>query len=227
MSENFVIGEEFAQFEAETQQAAQEAGKAEKMVMGINMPVNTLGKASILGFNAGKSKVKTDPKTKQQTGGHPMITLSFHVNEPAQYAGQKVNLYFTLHASGTQTVAQKYQRFYDCMEDCGMPKDLRGKPLAEIAKWCGAETRNFNFEVVQHWQNPADKEFKPQGVGGSMPGLADLEAAANATVFAVGDTVTVAGNPATVTELLPNNMVKVKFPSGQEMPVPVGNVIKA
>jgi hypothetical protein len=226
MSENFKISDDFAAYEAETMHAAQEAAKAEKMVMGINIPVNTIGKASILGFDAGKSKIKTDPKTKQQTGGHPMITLSFHVNEPAQYAGQKINLYFTLHATPTQTVQQKYQRLYDCLEDCGMPRELRGKPLAEIAKWCGTETRSFNYEVVPHWQNPQDKEFKPQGVGGSMPSLTDLETAAGAPNLVAGETVKVAGNDATILALQPNGMVEVQFPNGQKMSVPSANVTK-
>ena len=136
-------------------------------------------------------------------------------------------MYFTLHASGTQTVAQKYQRLYDCLEDCGMPRDLRGKPLAEIAKWCAAETRTFNFEVVQHWQNPADKEFKPQGVGGSLPSITDLQAVANTPTLVVGDAILAAGNPATVIALEPNNMVKVKFASGQEMSILTANVVKA
>lgn len=226
MSENFTISDDFAQYEAETQTSAQEAGKAEKMVMGINMPVGTIGKASILSMTAGKSKVKTDAATKQQTGGNPMVTITFHVDEPPTHAGKKTSLYFTLNATGTQTVAQKYQRMYDTLEDCGMPKELRGKPLAEIAKWCAAETRSFNFEVTQHWQNPKDKEFKPQGVGGSLPSLADLEAAAKVPSFNVGDTVNVAGNTCTVLSLEPNNMVKIKFANGQEMSVPVANVTK-
>lgn len=225
MSENFKISDDFVAYEAETRNAAEEAGKAEKMVMGINMPVNTIGKASILGFEAGKSKIKTDPKTKQQTGGHPMITLTFHVDEPAQYAGQKVSLYFTLHPTATQSVQQKYQRLYDTLMDCGMPQEMRGKPVAELAKWCGAETRRFNFEVVPHWSNPADKEFKPQGVGGPMPSMADLQAA-TAPTFSPGEKVKVAGNDAEVISTLPDGNVTVKFPNGQEMSVAAANITK-
>lgn len=228
--EKFKVSDDFAVFEAETATAAAEAGQAEKMVMGIPMPVGTVGKASILGMDAGKSKIKTDPKTKQQTGGHPMITIHCLIDGPENYIGQKVSLYFTLHASGTQTVQQKYQRLYDTLEDMGMPRELRGKPLQEIGKWAFSETRTFNYEVVPHWQNPAtEREFKARGVGGAkLPTLTDLEgSSASKPTLAINDQVMVAGNPCHVVELLPNDMVNVKFANGQVMPVPVSNVTKA
>ena len=228
--EKFKVSDDFAVYEAETANAAAEAGQAEKMVMGIPMPVGTVGKASILGMEAGKSKIKTDPKTKQQTGGHPMITISCLIDSPENYVGQKVSLYFTLHASGTQTVANKYQRLYDTLEDMGMPKELRGKALQEIAKWAFGETRTFNYEVVPHWQNPAtEREFKARGAGGAkLPTLADLETTKPAQTLTINDQVTVAGNPCTVVEVgLPNDMVNVKFANGQVMPVTVSNVVKA
>jgi len=218
MAENVKISSDYEEYEAETQQAAQEAGKAEKMVMGVPMPVGTIGKASILAFEAGKSKVKVDPKTKQQTGGHPMVTLTFHVNEPVRFAGQKVMLYFTLNATQNQTTQQKYQRFYDTMQDCGMPQEMRGKRMAEIAKWALSENRQFEYEVKPAWNNPAEKEFKPIGVGGPLPSMEDLEKMSQNT-FTPGEAVRVAGNDAKVLEVLPNNKIKVEFPNGQTMEI--------
>lgn len=223
MSENFKIDDEFAEFEAEHQDAAKEAGKAEKMVMGINMPVGTIGKACILSMSGGKSKVKVDPKTKQPTGGNPMVTLTDMVETPSQYAGQKVNSYFTFNATQTQTVQQKYQRFYDAMEDRGMPKELRGQPMAAIAKWCAAEERSFDYEVTPHWSNPQDKEFKPQGVAKPMPTSKDIEAEMGVT-YKVGQAVKAAGNPAEIVEVLPDGKYKVRFPSGDMMDIPASAI---
>lgn len=228
MSENFQISDDFATFEAETHHAAQEAAKAEKMVMGINMPIGTIGKASILSMTAGKSKIKVDPKTKQQTGGNPMVTLTFHVEEPAQYVGQKVSLYFTFNATPTTTIETKYQRFYDTLEDCGMPRELRASTLAEKAKWMAEKTRTCNFEVVQHWNNtPGEKEFKPQGVGGPLPSLTDLEQAyTSPETFSPQEKVKIAGNPAEVISVETGGKVKVRFTNGQEMIVSSDHVSK-
>lgn len=217
MSVKFEVSDDFAMYEQQTTTAAAEAGKQEKMAMGINMPVGTKGMAALIEIKAGKSKVKTDPKTKQQTGGHPMITLTAMVKTPENFIGQKCSLYFTLNQTETQSVQQKYQRLYDALEDMGMPRELRGKPMKEIAAWAGAEERCFQFEIAQHWQNKDEKEFKPQGSPGKVPSSTDIESHMP-TTYSVDQQVLVAGSAATVLEVN-GDKCKVKFANGQEMEV--------
>lgn len=224
MSNNFQVSDDFLTFEAEHRNDVEAAGQAEKRVMGINMPLGTAGIASILKMDAGKSKVKVDPKTKQQTGGNPMVTVTFLVQDPSTYRGQKVVLYFPLNATKTQTVQDKYQRFYDTMQDCGMPEALRGKSLKDIFSWAAAEERNFNFEVVPHWSGNGDKEFKPLMAVGELPTDTDIQEAV-AKSFAEGEAVTVAGNPATVKSVNGTTVV-VQFASGESMDCPIHQVKK-
>jgi hypothetical protein len=231
MADKFQISDDFAMYEAESAGAVAEAAKAEKRVNGINIPVGTSGKAQLVNIVAGKSKDKVDPNTKQTKPGGPMITLTDMAMTPDNVAGQKVLTYFTLSQTATQTVAQRWANFYDGMEDRGMPKELRGKPLAEIMKWA-AEERTFMYEVVPHWNNkPGEKEFKALGAGGTMPSLSDLEAAGNQSVeapWAVGDKGTCGGNPITLTAINPNGMLKIKFDAtGQEMEVPPTSVVRS
>lgn len=229
MSGSFQVSDDFIAFEAEHQTAAQEAATMEKKVMGIAMPMNTSGVASICFIEAGKSKAKIDPVTKQPTGNHPMITVTHMVDTPTQYVGQKVKSYFTLNASEGQTVAQKYARFYDHMEACGMPKELRGKPLAEIFKWAGSEIRRFNYDIIPNYRNPNDKVFNPiAGVNTQLPSTTDIEKTMTGGTFTAGQMVSVAGNDCKVVNpqdpTRPDYMT-VEFPGGQVMPVPKSNVV--
>jgi hypothetical protein len=225
MPETSPISDDFAAFEAETRTAAQEAGKAEKRVMGINVPVGTSGKAVILSIEGTKSKVKTDPKTKQQTGGHPMIVITDMIETPEQHGGTKVKAYITLNETATQSKADKWQRFYDTMDDRGLPQELRGAKMADIIAWVNAEQRTFQYEVAVHWSDPYDKEFKPMGKVGALPSASDIMGEAAEAQFAAGQKVTAAGNPAEVVAAVPGtDKYKVKFASGDEMEVPVGSI---
>lgn len=176
-------------------------------------------------MGVGKSKVKVDPATKQQEGGHPMITLTLLINTPEQYRGQKVQRWFTLNATAKQTTAQKYQRLYDFLEDCGMPKELRGKPMAEIGKWALGEPRNFIYEIIPLWSDTKQKDFKPTAPTGPLPGATDIEAAMAAT-FTPGSKVICSGNPCEVVSIT-GDQAQVKFANGQVMPVGVAQLTPA
>jgi hypothetical protein len=155
-----------------------------------------------------------------------MITIEMVALEPAQWAGQKALTFVTLSPSTKETTAQKWGRFYDIMDDMGMPKELRGAKSSDIIKWCAAERRVFNYEIKPRWNDPTAKDMIPTGSGDAkMPSLTDLEAVSNAPVWKVGDEGTVSGNAVTVTELLTNGQIKVKFAAtGGEMPVMPNNI---
>lgn len=227
MSETAPLSDDFAAFEAETRTAAQEAGKAEKRVMGINVPIGTTGKAVVLSIEGTKSKVKKDAKTMQQTGGHPMIVITDMIETPENHGGTKVKAYITLNETQTQSKADKWQRFYDAMDDRGLPTELRGAKTVDIIAWVNAEQRTFQYEVTQHWSNPAEKEFKAVGKVGALPTSTDIMKEAEQNQFAPGQSVTAAGNPAEIVEAIEGtDKYKVKFASGDEMDVP-GSSIQA
>lgn len=227
MSDKFQISDDFAAYEVEATTAVSEAAKAEKRVSGLNIPVGTVGKAFIGNIIAGKSKDKEDPKTKQPIKGGPMITVEMVALEPVQWAGQKATSYFVLSPSAKETAAQKWARFFDAMDDMGLPKELRGAKIAEIIKWAATERRVFNYEVKKRWNDETQRDMIPTGTGDAkMPSLTDLEAVANAPVWKVGDKATVSGNSVTVVEILDNGQVKVKFDAtGGEMPVMPNNMV--
>lgn len=226
MSDKFQISDDFAAYEVETQSAVAEAAKAEKRVSGLNIPVGTTGKAFIANIVFGKSKDKENPQTKQPIKGGPMITVEMVALEPTQWAGQKSNSYFTLSPTAKSTVAQQWARFYDAMDDMGMPKELRGGKAADIVKWCAAERRVFNYEVKKRWNDETQRDMVPTGTDNAkMPGIEDLELVGNAPVWKVGDKATVSGNAVEVTKLLENGQVVVKFDAtGAEMPVMPNNM---
>lgn len=226
MSDKFKISDDFAAYEVESTGAVAEAAKAEKRVSGLNIPVGTVGKAFIASIVGGKSKDKEDPKTKQPIKGGPMITVELVALEPAQWAGQKAMSYFTLSPTAKSTVAQQWARFYDTLDDMGLPKEMRGAKLAEIIKWAATERRVFNYEIKTRWNDPAQRDLIATGTGDAkMPSLTDLEAISNAPAWKVGDVAMVSGNEVTVTQLLDNGQVKVKFTAtGAEMPVMPNNM---
>lgn len=226
MSENFKIDDDFEMYEQQNRGAAEEAGKAEKRSMGVNMPLGTEGTAVIIGLVTGKSKVKTDASTKQRTGGNPMITITTAVKTPSDYIGQKNLLFFTMNATDKQTVQDKWQRFYDTMMDLGMPEDLRGKPVSQIVAWAAEKEREFRFEVKPHWDGkPGNKEFKPQGAAGSAPLSTDLNS--EMPTFSIGDSVNCSGNPATVKEIMADGQIKISITAnGAEMIVPSASITK-
>ncbi len=226
MSGSFEVSEDFAAFEAETATAAAEAGAAEKMTMGIKMPMGTTGIASVCGIKTGRSKIKEDPKTKQQTGNEPMVTIEIMVDTPNEFVGTKQLLFFTFSQTAKQTVAQRYQRFYDALQDMGMPKELRGKTLQEVGKFfCGDTIRKFQYEITPQWDKPTVKVFTPvAGLNAQLPDVKDIQTTTQAPTFTVKQTVMAAGNPCEVIAV--NDAAKtlrVKFPNGQEMDVPMSN----
>lgn len=226
MSDKFQISDDFAAYEVESTTAVAEAAKAEKRVSGLNIPLGTIGKAFIGNIIAGKSKDKEDPKTKQPIKGGPMITIEMVALEPTQWAGQKALSYFTLSPTAKSTAAQQWGRFYDAMDDMGMPKELRGAKIAEIIKWAASERRVFNYEIKKRWNDETQRDMIPTGTqDAKMPSITDLEAISNAPVWKVGDEAMVSGNEVVVTELLSNGQVKVKFKAtGGEMPVMPNNM---
>ncbi len=220
MSDKFQISDDFSVYEAEAKTAVADAAKAEKRVSGLNIPVGTVGTAFIANIIGGKSKDKEDPKTKQPIKGGPMITVELVALEPTQWAGQKAMSYFTLSPTAKSSSAQQWARFFDAMDDMGMPKSLRGASLAEIIKWAATERRVFNYEVKKRWNDETQRDLIPTGTGtATLPSVADLEKAANTVQWKVGDLGTIGGNNVSVVALLDNGQLKVKFEAtGAEMP---------
>lgn len=231
MSGSFNVSDDFAAFEAESGHAAAEAAKQERMVMGIPMPIGTVGVCSVADFETGKTKIKEDPHTKQPTGGAPMITVHCIVDTPKEFVGQKVSRVFAFQVTAKSSLQQCWQRFYDALEGMGMPRELRGKPVAEMVKFFQGDTvRKFNYEVARGSDPQYPKNFNILNpVNTSLPDVSDIQGAAGGAAtptFAVGDKVTCLGNPCEVIAVTGPDQYKIKFPNGQEMPAEGHNLTK-
>ena len=149
MSEfKFDLDPAFQAMMGQHQQAIEEAQKREKNVMGIQMPVGTKGSCTLVGFETGQNKPKDG-----QPGAH-YIQVCLMISTPEQYANSVETRRFTLNPTERSTVADRWAQFYDYLEECGLPHEVRtANGLQGIAAWFQNNPQTFGYEVTDYEGN--------------------------------------------------------------------------
>lgn len=142
------ISAKFARFADRTTKGDfDKARKQESMAGGCPLPVGTRGCAIVSEINCKETKIAANGE-----GGYPMVLLKLEVETPENFRGKSLSgpgLMFVIKDSEKQTEADAWARMLDCLESCGLPRDIRTgyQEFEEVVNYFTEEPRRVTFEV--------------------------------------------------------------------------------
>jgi len=249
----FQVSDEFKNVLNSHQGAIQEARLLEKFMGGLNLPEGTSGTATLVKMKGGQNGPVKDNETGQMISGSHFIEFKSLVNSPEQYKGEIASRRFNLNQTENSSIAQRWGRAYDYMEDMGLPRNIRETgDIQQMVAWFNQQERSFDYEVEGYdFNGKRSKNFEARGVagGGGMPQptqtmqqsmqqplvapgmqpqqpLGTQPQQPTTSAFQVGQRVYANGNPSVV-QRIEGNLATVRLEAnGQEMPVAI-NMLRA